>query len=144
MVLEPKFKTIGSLTFLMILNFHQKHWSMTPHIHVQKIIYKIIYTFSVVNRIWKTKTTPYKSHCYCWSRDVQPLWLLLLSHNSHLDIDCDILIKYRVSSDNSVDLLSGTVILFIVVVSDWCIMNLDHGWWINILLNLLLIYPPIK
>ena len=23
-------------------------------------------------------------------------------------------------------------------------MNLDHGWWINILLNLLLIYPPIK
>ena len=58
-----------------------------------------------------------------------------------LDIDCDILIKYRVSSDSSVDLLSGTVI---VVVSDWCIMNLDHGWWINILLNLFLIYPPIK
>ena len=47
MVLEPKFKTIGSLTFLMILNFHQKHWSMTLHIHVKKIIYKIIYTFSV-------------------------------------------------------------------------------------------------
>ena len=67
-----------------------------------------------------------------------------MSHNSHLDIDRDILIKYRVSSDSSVDLLSGTVILFIVVVSDWCIMNLDHGWWINILLNLLLIYPPNK
>ena len=47
MVLEPKFKTIGSLTFLMILNFQQKHWSMTLHIHVKKIIYKIIYTFSV-------------------------------------------------------------------------------------------------
>ena len=56
----------------------------------------------------------------------------LLSHSlSHFDIDRDILIKYRVSSDSSVDLLSGTIILFSVVVSDWCIMNLDHGWWIN-------------
>ena len=36
------------------------------------------------------------------------------------------------------------MILFIVVVSDWCIMNFDHDWWISILLNLLLIYPPIK
>ena len=33
----------------MILNFHQKHWSVTLHIDVKKIIYKIIpvYTFSV-------------------------------------------------------------------------------------------------
>ena len=52
----------------------------------------------------------------------------LLSHSlSHFDIDRDILIKYRVSSDSSVDLLSGTIILFSVVVSDWCIMNLDHA-----------------
>ena len=75
---------------------------------------------------------------------IKGFYLLFVSQYSHLDINRDILIKYRVSSVNSVDLLSGTMILFIVVVSDWCIMNLDHGWWINILLNLLLIYPPIK
>ena len=36
-------KQIGNWTFLMILNFHlQKHWSMTPHIHVKKIIYNTL------------------------------------------------------------------------------------------------------
>ena len=37
----------------------------------------------------------------------------------------------RSSSGDSVALLSRTICTF-VVVSDWCITNLAHGWWVSI------------
>ena len=116
---------------------------MSPHIHVRKIIYKIIYIFSVtefekpkqhlIKATVIAEVDMYNLYDYR-SFIIKGFYLLFVSQYSHLDIDRDALIKYRVSS----------VILFTAVVSDWCIMNLDYGWWINILLNLLLIYPPIK
>ena len=48
------------------------------------------------------------------------------------DIDLDVSIAYcRSSSGDSVDLLSR-IICNAVVVSDWCITNLAHGWWVSI------------
>ena len=55
-----------------------------------------------------------------------------LSHDCHFDIDCDVSTALcRSSSGNSVDLRSWTICT-IVVVSDWRIMNLAHGWWVSI------------
>ena len=55
-----------------------------------------------------------------------------LSHDFHFDIDCNVLTAFcRSSSGNSVDLLSRTICIT-VVVSDWCILNLACGWWVLI------------
>ena len=124
----------------MILNFHQKHRSTTPHIHVTKIIYKIIYAFSVtgfekpkqhlIKATVIAEVEMYNRYDYFYYKGF--LLIVCLTIVTLIFQDCDVLIRYcRVSSDSSVDLLSGTIILFSVVVSDWCIMNLDHGWWIN-------------
>ena len=54
-----------------------------------------------------------------------------MSHESHLDIDCNVSVIYcSSSSGNKVDLLSGTNMYTTVVVSDWCITNLAQGWWV--------------
>ena len=56
----------------------------------------------------------------------------LLSHDCHIDIDRDISTAYcRSSSRVSVDLLSRTICTT-MVVSDWCITNLAHCWWVSI------------
>ena len=50
-----------------------------------------------------------------------------------LDIDCQVPITYcRSSSGDSVDLQSRTIYTT-MVVSDWCIPILAHGWWVSIL-----------
>ena len=55
-----------------------------------------------------------------------------LSHDCHFDIDRDVLTAHcKSSSGDSVDLLSRTICTT-VVVSDWCITNLAHGWWVSI------------
>ena len=55
-----------------------------------------------------------------------------LSHDCPFDIDREVSIAHcRSSSGDSVDLLSRTICI-IVVVSDWCITNLAHGWWVSI------------
>ena len=55
-----------------------------------------------------------------------------LSHDFHFDIDCNVSTALcRSSSGNSVDLLSRTICIT-VVVSDWCILNLACGWWVSI------------
>ena len=56
-----------------------------------------------------------------------------MSHDSHLEIDCNVSVIYcSSSSGNKVDLLSGTNMYTTVVVSDWCITNLAQGWWVSI------------
>ena len=53
-----------------------------------------------------------------------------LSHDCHIDIDHDVSTMYcRSSSGGSVNLLS---ICATMLVDDWCIMNLAHGWWVLI------------
>ena len=37
---------------------------------------------------------------------------------------------FRLHTAGSVDLLSRTICTT-VVVSDWCISNLAHGWWVS-------------
>ena len=55
-----------------------------------------------------------------------------LSHDCHFDIDHDVSTTHcRSSSGDSVGLLSQTICTT-VVVSDWCITNLAHGWWVSI------------
>ena len=54
-----------------------------------------------------------------------------LSHDFHFDIDCNVSTALcRSSSGNSVDLLSRTICIT-MVVSDWCILNLACGWWVS-------------
>ena len=56
----------------------------------------------------------------------------LLSHDCHFDIDYGVLAALcRSSSGDSVGLLSQTICTS-VVVTDWCITNLAHGWWVSI------------
>ena len=59
-----------------------------------------------------------------------------MSHDCHFDIDHDVSTAHcRSSSGDSVDLLSRTVILYHLddlIVRDWCITNLAHGWWVSI------------
>ena len=56
----------------------------------------------------------------------------LLSHDCHFDIDRDVSTAHcRSSSGDNVDLLSRTICTT-VVVSDWCIRNLAHRWWVLI------------
>ena len=51
-----------------------------------------------------------------------------LSHDCHFDINCHVsTAQYRSSLGGSVDLLSLTICTT-VVVSDWCITTLAHGW----------------
>ena len=50
----------------------------------------------------------------------------------HFDIDRDVsTVHCRSSTGDSVDLLIRTICTT-VVVSDWCITNLAHGWWISV------------
>ena len=46
-------------------------------------------------------------------------------------IDRDVSTACRSSSGDSIDLLSRNICTA-VVVSDWCITNLAHGWWVSI------------
>ena len=46
-------------------------------------------------------------------------------------IDRDVSTACRSSSGDSIDLLSRNICTA-VVVSDWCITNLAHGWWVLI------------
>ena len=46
-------------------------------------------------------------------------------------IDRDVSTACRSSSGDSIDLLSRNIFTA-VVVSDWCITNLAHGWWVSI------------
>ena len=57
-----------------------------------------------------------------------------LSHNFHIDIDCDILTAYctRSSSGDNGNLLSRTIIYNTTVVSDQCIKNPAYGWCVSI------------
>ena len=58
--------------------------------------------------------------------------VLLFSHDCHNDIDRDVSTAHcRSPSGDIVDLLSQTICTT-VVVSDWCITNLAHGWWVSI------------
>ena len=51
-----------------------------------------------------------------------------LSHDNLFDIDRNVSIVHcRSSSGDSVDLLRRSIYTT-VVVSDWCITNLAHGW----------------
>ena len=51
-----------------------------------------------------------------------------LSCDSHLDVVCDVSAAFcRSSTGGSVDLLSWTICTT-VVVSDWYVMNIAHGW----------------
>ena len=55
-----------------------------------------------------------------------------LSNDCPFDIDRDVSTAHRrSSSEDSVDLLSQTICTT-VVVSDWCITNLAHGWSVSI------------
>ena len=55
-----------------------------------------------------------------------------LPEDCHFDIDRVVWTAHcRSSSGDSVDLLSRTICTT-VVVSDWCITNLAHGWWVSI------------
>ena len=50
----------------------------------------------------------------------------------HFDIDRDVSTAHcRSSSGDSVDLLSRTICTTVVVI-DWCITNLAHGWWVSV------------
>ena len=54
------------------------------------------------------------------------------SHDCYFDIDREVsTAACRSSSGDSVDLLSQTICTSLVV-SDWCITNLAHGWWVSI------------
>ena len=54
------------------------------------------------------------------------------SHDCYFDIDREVsTADCRSSSGDSVDLLSQTICTTLVV-SDWCITNLAHGWWVSI------------
>ena len=51
----------------------------------------------------------------------------------HIEIDRDVSNTYcRSSSGDNVDLLSRTFQYTTVVVSDWCITNHAHLWWVSI------------
>ena len=55
-----------------------------------------------------------------------------LSHDCHFDIDRNVSTAHCTSSSgDSVDLLSQTICIT-VVVSDLCITNVAHGWWVSI------------
>ena len=55
-----------------------------------------------------------------------------LSYVCHFDIDRGISTAHcRSPSSDSVDLLSRTMFTTLVV-SDWCITNLAHSWWVSI------------
>ena len=50
----------------------------------------------------------------------------------HFDIDRDVSTAHcRSSLGDSVDLLSRTICTTVVVI-DWCITNLAHGWWVSV------------
>ena len=67
-----------------------------------------------------------------WSRGINSRLPFGVNVNLNLSIDRDVLTTHcRSSSGYSVDLLSRTICTT-VVVSDWCITNLAHGWWISI------------
>ena len=58
--------------------------------------------------------------------------VFIVSNNCPFDIDRDVSNAHcRSSSEDSVDLLSWTICTT-VVVSDWYITNLAHGWSVSI------------
>ena len=60
------------------------------------------------------------------------LSLVCLSHDCHIDVDHDVPTAYCMSSSSdSVKLLSRTIYTT-MVVSDWCITIVTHGWWVSI------------
>ena len=73
----------------------------------------------------------YERYCSSWLYCIKG-FVYRLSCDGHLDIDCDVSATFcRSSSGDLVNLPSWTICAT-VVVSDWCIMNIAHGWWVSI------------
>ena len=151
-VLELKsLKQSGSLTFLMILNFHQKNWSITPHIHVKKIIYKIIYTFSnfekpkqhLIKATVIAEVEMYNLYDYFYYKGfllivcltIVTLILIVMFWSGTAGFHQTVVLIYWVG-------LSFCSAGLLVIGVSWTLIMV--GGSINVLLNLWLIYPPIK
>ena len=95
--------------------------------------------------LWPRLKECKERYCVLWIKCIKG-FVYRLSYDCHIDIDRDVSAAYcRSSLGDRVDSLSRTIYTT-VVVSDWCITDLSHGWWVpiqGIVGNIREQFPPL-